>query len=287
MYAITGITGRVGGIVARRLLADGKNVRAVVRDVNKGAAWIEQGCEVVVADMRDSGALQTAFQGAEAVFVLLPPTFDPTGDFAETREMVAALRNALQSAQPGRVVCISTIGAQAAQSNLLTQLQILEQELGALDLPITFLRPAWFMENFAWDISSAMQTQQIASFLQPLDKPFPMVACADVGRVAAELLQENLEGKRVVELEGARRITPNEVAASFSRILGSTVHATVVDPVSWSTLFMQQGMCNPMPRIQMLQGFNAGWIEFENGSSGSRKGRVELDTVIRALIGEK
>jgi NAD(P)H dehydrogenase (quinone) len=32
MYAITGITGKVGGTVARTLLAGGKPVRAVVRD---------------------------------------------------------------------------------------------------------------------------------------------------------------------------------------------------------------------------------------------------------------
>jgi uncharacterized protein YbjT (DUF2867 family) len=198
--------------------------------------------------------------------------------------MVAALRSALGAARPGRVVCISTIGAQAEQTNLLTQLQILEQELSTLDLPITFLRPAWFMENFAWDVSSAMQEQKISSFLQPLDKLFPMVACADVGKVAAELLQQPNQGKRVVELEGPRRISPNQVAACFGRLLGKDVHAAVVDHASWPALFKQQGMLNPVPRIRMLEGFNAGWIEFESGLSATRKGDVELETVIRSLI---
>jgi uncharacterized protein YbjT (DUF2867 family) len=32
MYAITGITGKVGGALARELLATGQPVRAVVRD---------------------------------------------------------------------------------------------------------------------------------------------------------------------------------------------------------------------------------------------------------------
>ena len=35
MYAITGITGRVGGAVARNLLSKNQSVRAVVRDANK------------------------------------------------------------------------------------------------------------------------------------------------------------------------------------------------------------------------------------------------------------
>jgi len=43
-------------------------------------------------------------------------------------------------------------------------------------------------------------------------------------------------------------------------------------------------MKNPMPRIQMLDGFNQGWIEFEGGEAQSRKGRVTLDTVLLSLI---
>jgi NAD(P)H dehydrogenase (quinone) len=43
-------------------------------------------------------------------------------------------------------------------------------------------------------------------------------------------------------------------------------------------------MKNPLPRIQMLDGFNEGWIEFERGESGSMKGKVTLETVLRELI---
>jgi hypothetical protein len=58
----------------------------------------------------------------------------------------------------------------------------------------------------------------IASFLQPLDKPVPMVATSDIGRVAAQLIQEDRLGSYVVELEAAQRITPNEAAAAFARL---------------------------------------------------------------------
>ena len=39
MYAITGITGQVGGVAARALLSAGHRVRAVVRDADKGRFW--------------------------------------------------------------------------------------------------------------------------------------------------------------------------------------------------------------------------------------------------------
>jgi len=45
MYAVTGITGNVGGAVARTLLSAGQQVRAVVRDAKKGKSWSDRGCE--------------------------------------------------------------------------------------------------------------------------------------------------------------------------------------------------------------------------------------------------
>jgi uncharacterized protein YbjT (DUF2867 family) len=53
-YAVTGITGRVGGVVARTLLDAGLSVRAVVRDDAKSAAWKKPGSEVALAEMNDA-----------------------------------------------------------------------------------------------------------------------------------------------------------------------------------------------------------------------------------------
>jgi uncharacterized protein YbjT (DUF2867 family) len=194
------------------------------------------------------------------------------------------VKSALLAARPARVVCISTIGAQAAQSNLLTQLTIMEQSLGDLPMPVTFLRPAWFMENSSWDVAPARQTGVIPSFLQPLDKPFPMVATADVGGAAAALLQETWNGRRIVELEGPRRVTPNDIAATFAKLLGQPVRMEPVPRDTWMTLFESQGMKHPLPRIQMLDGFNAGWIEFEEGEANSRKGTVALESALGKLV---
>jgi uncharacterized protein YbjT (DUF2867 family) len=284
MFAITGIRGNVGGAVARSLSASGKPVRAVVRDLDKGKEWAERGCHLVAADINDAAALTTAFQGAEGVFVLIPPNFDPSPDFREARTTAATLSSALEAARPGRVVYLSTIGAQATHSNLLTQHTIIEQTLRQLSVPITFLRPAWFMENSVWDVAPATKDGVIPSFLQPLDKPVPMVATADIGRVAAERLQETWVGHKTVELEGPHRVSPNEIATTFTHILGHPVKAEAVPRETWESLFKSQGMKNPTPRIQMLDGFNERWIEFEGGEGGSRKGKVPLETVLRTFV---
>jgi uncharacterized protein YbjT (DUF2867 family) len=284
MFAVTGITGNVGGEVARNLRAANLPVRGVARDVGKCEAWVQRGCEIVAADINDAAALTTAFRGVGGVFVLLPPNFDPSPDFREARAIAATLRTALAAARPGKVVYLSTIGAQAVQPNLLTQHTIIEKTLGDLPVPITFLRPGWFMENSSWDVAPARDNGVIPSFLQPFDKPVPMVATADIGRVAAELLRETWNGHRVVELEGPHRVTPNQIAATFARLLGRSVKMKVVPRETWEALFLSQAMKNPTPRIRMLDGFNQGWIEFEAGEADSRKGKVPLETVLRSLI---
>jgi NAD(P)H dehydrogenase (quinone) len=285
MHAITGITGKVGGAVARALLSVDQRVRAVVRDANKGRFWSDLGCEVAIAEMEDAEALTRAFTDVTGVFVLPPSNFDPEPGFPEAKAVISAVRQALLATRPARVVFLSTIGAQATQSNLLTQRTLMEEVLSTLPLAVTLLRPAWFMENLSWDVAQARYEGVVSSFLQPLDKAMPMVATADVGRVAAELLLQDWTGKRVVELEGPEWVSQNGIAAELSKALHRPVRAEAVPRENWGAIFRAQGMRDPIPRIQMLDGFNQGWIKFEGGSATVRKGKVTLAEVIQMLVG--
>ena len=72
MYVITGITGKVGGVVARTLLSKNLPVRGVMRNAAKAGEWREAGCDVAMAEMDDADALAEAFKGAKGVFILPP-----------------------------------------------------------------------------------------------------------------------------------------------------------------------------------------------------------------------
>ena len=281
MFAITGITGQVGGQVAGELLAAGHAVRAVLRDPAKAWSWIERGCEAAIAAMDDAAALTAAFAGVEAAFVLLPPVFDPAPGFVESRRNIAAISTALRAARVPRVVVLSTIGADAAQENLLTQLQLLEQALADLPAAVAFLRAAWFVENVAWDIDGARATGALPSLLQPVERPIAMVATADVARAAAGLLQEPCDGHRVVALEGPVRVAPADLARALGRSLGREVVAQAVPRAGWDALFRAQGMANPRPRMRMIDGFNEGWINF---GAEARKGTTPVQAVVDGLV---
>jgi uncharacterized protein YbjT (DUF2867 family) len=285
MFVVTGITGKVGGAVARSLLDAGLSVRAVVREAAKGSPWASRGCEVAIADLDDVAPLAAAFAGVRGAFAMLPPIFDPTPGFPEAKAMIGTLHAALAEAVPRKLVVLSTVGADATQPNLLNQLGLLERALADLPIRITFLRAGWFMENAAADIEAASEAGVIRSYLQPLDHAVPMVAAEDVGRTAAALLQEDWVGHRVVELQ-AERVTPNAIASAFTKALGRPVRAEAVPRAHWEEIFRSEGMRNPLPRMQMIEGFNKGWIDFPDHGAGARTGWIDVDTAIAALVSE-
>jgi NAD(P)H dehydrogenase (quinone) len=283
MFAITGVTGKVGGAVARTLLAQGHKVRAVVRDAEKGRSWSAQGCDIAIASVEDAAGLTKAFHGVEGVFLMTPPDYDPEPGFPQTHKAATAIRRAIETSRLGKVVFLSTVGAHVAEPNLLNNSKITEEMLRTTSVPVAFLRAAWFMENAAWDVEAA-RNGVIPSFLQPLDHRIPMVAAADIARTAAELLGEAWTGVRVVELEGPRRYSANDIAAGFSAALERPVRAEAVPHDQWETLFRSQGMKHPTPRIRMTDGFNEGWIDFESGEANSRKEHTTLEAVLRSLV---
>jgi len=287
MFTVMGITGQVGGAVARALLADGHSVRGIVRDPARAAHWQDRGVELAIADSSDSAALESAFRDTEGVFVMIPADFAPAPGFPLVHEILASLRRALAAARPPRAVYLSSVGAQHPTGlGLITQLHMLEQALGALPIPNAFIRAAWFLENYQWDIPSARDRGELASYLHPLDRAFPMVATEDIGRLAATILQQEWTGNRYPEIEGPRRYSALDAAAALSELLGRPVRPVAVPRETWPALFEAQGTPpdRTAPRIEMLDGFNSGWIDFDPNAAEHLQGRHTQEEVFGALL---
>jgi NAD(P)H dehydrogenase (quinone) len=284
MFVITGITGKVGGIAARTLLDRGQRVRAVVRDRLKAKAWLERGCEVVeVPAMDDAAALTGAFAEADGVFLLNPPNYDPAPGFPDTHSVARAFSEALEEARPTHAVFLSSIGAQVPDFNLLNNAGLVEAALRSSSVPVTMLRPAWFMENATGDVGAA-RLGEIRSYLQPLDRRLPMVSVRDIGRIVADLLMETPTTSRVVELEGPERCSPDDLAAMFSKVLTQDVLVSAIPTEDWEAMFRAEGMHYPLARIKMLEGLSQGWLDFDSPSGHRRFGDTKLETVVRGLI---
>jgi uncharacterized protein YbjT (DUF2867 family) len=286
MYTVMGITGRVGGVIGHDLLTAGLPLRAIVQNPVKSSRWATLGGEIAVAENGDVDALTNAFRGSEAVFVMLPPNADPEPDFSHARYLIDAIVKALDATRPKRVVCLSSIGADSDVPSLLTALRMFETALLSLHLPVTFLRPAWLMENFSWDIAPARERGEFPSYLAPVDRALPMVSTNDVGHFAARAMQEDVSDVRIWEIEGPERYSPDDIAAALARALVRDVRAEAVPRAGWDPLFRAQGMRNPVPRIQMLDAFNDGTFRFRDDGSHTLRGEVTLLEAIAALVRE-
>jgi NAD(P)H dehydrogenase (quinone) len=86
------------------------------------------------------------------------------------------------------------------------------------------------------------------------------------------------------ELQISREYAPSDLARILGDILKKPVKARIVPRSEWVSLFKSQGAINPSPRVEMLDGFNSGWIDFEGSRKKSVKGSTTLETVLNGLV---
>ena len=114
---VTGGTGFIGGVLARRLRDRGDDVVALVRSPSKAAELIALGCELVEGDLGDRDVLRKGMDGCDAAFhaaavyrVGIPESERPAMFEANVGGTERVLDAAIE-AGVGRIVYVSTIGA--------------------------------------------------------------------------------------------------------------------------------------------------------------------------------
>lgn len=259
MFLITGITGKVGGAAARTLLGLGKAVRGFVRDPDKVKV---DGAELARGNLADPEALAAALAGVDGAFLMTPPVLSPGPDYAEARAFASAFRAAVEKARPPRIVVLSSVGSEKSSGlGLITGTHILERALAGVP-SVAFIRAGGFLENFAFSLGAAASTGVLDTFLAPTDRPFAMVATADIGAEVARLLVTPWTGTRVIELGSPYSI--DQIAVAMSEVVGRPVVARSIPRERWSTVLERMGLPagGTAAYEEMEDGFNAGWITF-------------------------
>jgi uncharacterized protein YbjT (DUF2867 family) len=262
MYLVMGITGNVGGATAKRLLAQGKKVRALVRDREKATKWEEQGVELVDGDWNDAAAVERALDGVEGAFVMLPSVWAPSPDFKEAKSVIANYVEALANAAVQRVVVLSSMGANRTDGlGMITALSLLEQGLRHLTSPTAYVRAGGFFENFLYGLHVA-QGGTLPVYYNPTSRKSAMVATDDIGAEVATLLSGPAwSGHRVVEL--GSMVSADEVAAQLGEVMQRDVKAFAVPRDGWPAAFEQMGIPKGQtgPAEAMFDAVNAGWMD--------------------------
>src|SRR5690349_9351905 len=150
-YVVAGVSGNTGSVVARTLLEAGEKVRVIVRDAKKGEPWQREGAEGAVADLNDPKALGAALKGARGAYLLIPPVVHLEGVLALQAKVTESIATAVAEARVPHVVFLSSIGAQLPSgTGPIASVAQAEKRLARVQgTAFTFLRPGYFMENFA------------------------------------------------------------------------------------------------------------------------------------------
>lgn len=284
MFVIAGVSGHVGGVAARELLAAKQPVKVIVRDAKKGKEWADRGAEVAVGSLEDVAFLAGALKGAQGFFTLLPPNYTAKDFYAEQRKTADAIAQAVKQSGVPHVVILSSVGADLDAGNgPIKGLHYLENKLLATGTKLTALRAAYFQENIGNSVSPARDQGIFPNFTPARDYPMPMIATRDIGVTAAQVLRSPAGKSEIVDVMGPL-YTINQVVEKLGAALGKQLQIVDIPKAQHVPAMVQAGLPQQIAEAfaEMYDGFATGKIT----PKGDRtvQGQTALDDTIRNIV---
>ncbi|MEV6396179.1 NAD(P)H-binding protein [Streptomyces sp. NPDC051907] len=229
MIVITAPTGNIGRHLLSRLLesapAAGEELRVVVRDPARLPDAARGRVEVIAGSHADAEVVDRAFEGADAVFWLVPPIPAPTPRDAYSGFSGPAVR-ALTAHGVGHVVGVSALGRGtplADRAGLVTATHALDDLIADSGAAYRALANPSFFENLLEE-SDSIREKGVFSDTADADRKAPLVAAADIAAVAAGLLLDrSWTGTDSVPVLGPQDLSPNDLARIMTEQLGRPV----------------------------------------------------------------
>ena len=245
MYVRRGSNGNISSKVATLLLAHGAAVRVVGRSEKSLAALEAAGADIATGDIADADFVAKAFDGATAVYTMMPTEYSAPDLAAAQDRLGEAITRAIDTAGVNYVVNLSSIGAHLSSgTGPIAGLYRQEQRLNALaGVDVLHVRPGYFFENHLLAIQMIPALGVYTDMTAP-DAPLPMIATADIARVVArELRNPSGNGKRVLHLRAPHLYTMRQSAAVLGTAIDKPDLAYVqADPQQGKAALMQHGL---------------------------------------------
>jgi uncharacterized protein YbjT (DUF2867 family) len=221
--AVTTPTGNIGSRVAETLIEAGADLTLLARDPSRLPEDVRARATVRQGTLEDADFVREATAGADALFLLIPPTYT-TDDWAAFQLGIGrAAADAVRANGIRRVVLLSSGGAHRDDLFAVSRLGQVERMLEEAAPDVVSLRAGFFMENFLAAVPTIADHGAIYMSLGP-DTSLAMVATRDIGDVAARwLLDAGWSGHHVAGVHGPADLTPADVARAFSAVLGREV----------------------------------------------------------------
>jgi len=216
-------TGNVGSVLAMSLLDQGLKVTIIHREASKVQHLAKRGARIVEGQMDDPNVVEKAFEGATAVFWLVPPAvhlsnYTEWGLNTTQIAIAAAKKHKVQ-----KFVYLSSYGAQAGRELGAIEVHYRSEQALFGQFPnVVALRPGFFMENFLRDVPTVAAANAVHSVWAGA-REIPVVAAADIAHRAAAYLTNQWTGHHIVGVQGPQDLGFDQAWKIISEVIGVSV----------------------------------------------------------------
>lgn len=241
MNIILGASGQVGSAIANNLIEKNKPVKGVIRNPEKTGLLESKGIEVRIADYFDLAALMDVVKDGELIFVLTPENGKSEDVLGDTQLLLNNYKEAITSSGINKIIGLSSIGAQheSGTGNLLMS-NMLEKAFTDLEILQVFVRPGYYYSNWLMYLP-VVEEQGILPTFFPVDQKIAMISPTDVAAFIAEKIAGGIEKSTVFELIGPEKLSSNDVANAFGKILNREVTAQQIPKEQWEEMLLDAG----------------------------------------------
>lgn len=214
---ITGATGNVGIEVIAALLKieHDLEIHAAVREIESGNEKpVNFNLKKIKFDFTNRETFVPALQDIDLLFLLRPP------QLSDVSKCFAPL---IETAKQSGVKHIVFLSVQGVENSKIIPHHKIEQLIVDSKIPYTFLRPAYFMQNFTTTLHSELVNNQ-RIYLPAGQAKFTLIDIKDIGAVAAKVLTEPQKHiNKSYELTNHETLTFTEMAEKISRGIGKKI----------------------------------------------------------------
>jgi uncharacterized protein YbjT (DUF2867 family) len=247
MITVTAPTSSIGRQVVDRLLDLDVPLRVVARDPNRLTGAVRARVQVIEGSHGDPDVVAVAFDGADAVFWLVPP--NPRADSVRAAYVDFTLPaiKALHGGNVDRVVGISALGRGVARNaGFVTASLEVDDLITCTGVKYRALTMPSFMDNL---LRQAEPIKSRGVFFSPIagDRKMPSCATGDIAAAAAALLlDDSWSGGGSVPVLGPEDLSFNDMAAIMSEVLGQAVRFQQIDGAAYKANLVAHGMSDAM-----------------------------------------
>jgi len=246
MILIAGATGVLGGMIARRLLAAGEEVRILVREdspseelagqgmATSAASLIEAGAQPVYGDMKDRASLDQACVGVETVITTANSALRGGEDNVDTVDR-AGNRNLIDAARAVGVkqfIFMSVLGADV--NNPLPFIQAkaeTEAYLRESGVPYTILAPNFFMESWVgMVVGIPLGAGGPVTLVGEGRRQHSFVSVVDVAAFATSAVGHSAAMNQHILIGGPEPLSWCDVIVTFERLMGQEIPVRFISP---------------------------------------------------------